>query len=581
MALDAIEGWVRWAVAAAGIATLILALWRGVWRGLQRPRGRTTGAGDKTLRTPILAVLAVLWVGVCVLLWRPIPVKLLTPTRVITLILGVSLTLPGLALYWWGARTLGEMYMPSSGLGVILNAEHRLVIHGPFALVRHPLYLGLRLAALGGLLIFRTWALVFVTASFAALVIRARREEEALAAEFGEAWTAYVRRVPGWIPRLRRCWKGRTEASLRVPCGSRDGQTLEALVKRESPQVNGRRIGLFLALTFALSWGFAPLMDALTGRRDVLELGIAPWSMLVPAAVALSLQLFLFRDSPIHIRRFRERAALIPATFLGLTVLYGLTTVLALAIPEQARVLSSLSNLLTTLWTLSLFWLYRQVGEGGFRRVGIPLGNRDRGFRFAVGVVLFLLSQAALNLLLGLGRLQGIRDRVYDVPVPAVLYPFALVVAFGLAVTGTPLGGLAVTFGEEYAWRGFLQAQLFRLGRRRGALLVGLVWGIWHFPVILSGVHTYPPTALGLLLALVFFALWGVVQSYAVLKTGSVWVAAFLHGLVNSVYAYTLTYLVRPTDMVFCFGLGIYGLLCLGLIVWFILRDPVWQTPQP
>jgi membrane protease YdiL (CAAX protease family) len=347
------------------------------------------------------------------------------------------------------------------------------------------------------------------------------------------------------------------------------------------PTVNGRRVALFLFLTFALSWGFEPLVGAITGRRDILSLGIAPWSMLAPAAVALSLQLFFFRDSPIHIGRFRGRALWLPLSYLALTLLYGLVTVLALALPDQARLFSGLANLLTTLWTLALFWLYSQVGEEGFRQVGVPLGDPGRGTRFAVGIVFFLLTQAGLNLLLGLGRLQGLQERVYGVAIPPGLYPFALTLAFGLAVTGTPLTGLAVTFGEEYAWRGFLQGQLFRLGRKRGVLLVGLVWGIWHVPVILSGVHTYPPNGLGLLLALVFFLLWGVVQSYAVLKTGSVWVAAFLHALVNSVYAFMLTYGVHPTDNVLSFGLGLYGLLCLAPIVWLVLRDPVWRMPQP
>ena len=226
-------------------------------------------------------------------------------------------------------------------------------------------------------------------------------------------------------------------------------------MKHESPQVNGRRVGLFLILTFALSWGFDPLIDALIGHHDVLELGIAPWSMFVPAAVALGLQMFLFRDSPIHVRRFRARSILIPAGFLILTVLYGLATILALAIPAQARAFGGLGNLLTTLWTLSLFWLYRQVGEDGFRRVGLPLGDRDRGFRFAIGVVTFLLAQTALNLLFGLGRFQGLQERIYGIPVPAILYPLALVLAFGLAVTGTPLGGLAATFGEEWPGAAF------------------------------------------------------------------------------------------------------------------------------
>ena len=65
------------------------------------------------------------------------------------------------------------------------------------------------------------------------------------------------------------------------------------------------------------------------------------------------------------------------------------------------------------------------------------------------------------------------------------------------------------------------------------------------------------------------------------LKTSSVWVAAFLHALVNSVYAFVLAYGVRPTDNVLSFGLGVQGLLCLSPIVWLILRDPVWQAPQP
>jgi membrane protease YdiL (CAAX protease family) len=193
--------------------------------------------------------------------------------------------------------------------------------------------------------------------------------------------------------------------------------------------------------------------------------------------------------------------------------------------------------------------------------------------------VAFLLLQPALNLVFGLGTFQGIREQVYGLAVPRALYPVALVLALALAATGTPLSGLASTFGEEVGWRGILQGAWLRYGKRRAALLVGLVWGLWHVPVIAGGIHTYPPTPLGYALALVFFVLWGVVQSYAVLKTGSIWVAAFLHALVNSVYAFTLTYLVRPADKIGSFGLGLYGLLCLAPIALLLLRDPVWHTP--
>ena len=66
------------------------------------------------------------------------------------------------------------------------------------------MYLGLQMAAVGGLLIYWTWTLAFVTVNFLALVVSARREEEALAAEFGEQWEVYCHQVPAWMPRLCR-----------------------------------------------------------------------------------------------------------------------------------------------------------------------------------------------------------------------------------------------------------------------------------------------------------------------------------------------------------------------------------------
>lgn len=204
MTLDVIERWISWIGAVVGLVTLAIALWRAVWQGLRRPSGRTTGAAAKVLRVPLQLLFGALWIGLCFILWQPVPVTLTISARVAALSLGALLYFLGLASYLWGVKTLGEMYKASSGFGVRLNVEHRLVTHGPFALVRHPLYLGLQVAAVGGLLLYRTWTFVFVTVNFLALVIRAKQEEQALAMEFGEQWDAYVRRVPAWIPRFRR-----------------------------------------------------------------------------------------------------------------------------------------------------------------------------------------------------------------------------------------------------------------------------------------------------------------------------------------------------------------------------------------
>ena len=203
MAIDIIEKWITGLGAVAGLVTLAIVMWHGVWRGLRRPAGRTTGIADKVLRAPLQFIIGILWLGACFILWHPILITVSIPARIVSLCLGAMLYFPGLLLYLWGMRTLGGMFKPSSGFGVKLNEDHKLIIHGPFGIVRHPMYLGLHLVSLGGLLIYRTWPLVFVALNFLGIFIRARREEQALAMEFGEQWEAYYREVPAWIPRLR------------------------------------------------------------------------------------------------------------------------------------------------------------------------------------------------------------------------------------------------------------------------------------------------------------------------------------------------------------------------------------------
>ena len=154
MMLDVIERWISWIGAVVGLVTLAIALWRGVWQGLQRPSGRTTGAPAKVLRVPLQLLFGALWIGLCFILWQPVPATLTISARVVALSLGALAYFLGLALYLWGVWTLGEMYKASSGFGVQLNVEHRLITHGPFALVRHPLYLGLQVAAIGGCYFF-------------------------------------------------------------------------------------------------------------------------------------------------------------------------------------------------------------------------------------------------------------------------------------------------------------------------------------------------------------------------------------------------------------------------------------------
>jgi membrane protease YdiL (CAAX protease family) len=338
------------------------------------------------------------------------------------------------------------------------------------------------------------------------------------------------------------------------------------------------RVCIFLLLTFLLSWGFDGLIIYFDGVDPYRDLAMSPWGMLVPAFVALILQRLFLKDSPLYYRVYKEKPHWILDSFLILTVVYAIIFFSAALVPQSKQIFQGIAALLYTLWTLLIFFIHSQSPKSSFAKAGLSLGNIKVGSRLIAGIVFFFLLQAAFIILFGLGDFIGQTDSIYGLPIPSFFYIPSLIILFITVTTiGIPLSGLAGVFGEEYGWRGFLLSELIKMGKIKAVLLVGLIWGIWHFPVIFRGAHSYPASAIGLLLAVIFFVLWGVIQGYAILKTGSIWIAAFMHGVVNSVYNFSLNYLVASDNNILSFNLGIYGLICLGIIVFFIFLDKVWK----
>ena len=174
----------------------------GVGRGLQRPAAGQAGRPSVVLGPDALAAATAGFLFASAILWRSLPIALGPRARSLAAVVGGAALLSGLGLYLAGMAALGPAYNVSTTFGARLYRDQRLVTSGPYAIVRHPMYVGLMIAAVGALLLYRTWTTLTLVAALPVLVARARREDEVLADRFGAEWEAYRARVSAWIPRL-------------------------------------------------------------------------------------------------------------------------------------------------------------------------------------------------------------------------------------------------------------------------------------------------------------------------------------------------------------------------------------------
>jgi membrane protease YdiL (CAAX protease family) len=104
-------------------------------------------------------------------------------------------------------------------------------------------------------------------------------------------------------------------------------------------------------------------------------------------------------------------------------------------------------------------------------------------------------------------------------------------------------------FGEELGWRGYLLKALRNKKLLPVSLIIGSVWGLWHFPLILIG-HNYPQhSVIGVGMMIIFCILLSPVMIYIVLKSKSVVTAAIFHGNLNAIAGISLLFLVGGSDL--------------------------------
>ena len=110
---------------------------------------------------------------------------------------GLAVTIAGCLFAIWARVTLGSNW---SGRATV-KAGHELIVTGPYAIARHPIYTGLLVAALGtGLAAGKVRCILGFVLIMLALIVKMSQEERLMLQNFPEAYLAYRRRVKALIP---------------------------------------------------------------------------------------------------------------------------------------------------------------------------------------------------------------------------------------------------------------------------------------------------------------------------------------------------------------------------------------------
>ncbi|WP_165867392.1 type II CAAX endopeptidase family protein [Paenibacillus pinisoli] len=211
-------------------------------------------------------------------------------------------------------------------------------------------------------------------------------------------------------------------------------------------------------------------------------------------------------------------AMLVPLTVLGYA--------LALTIDE--------TFVLLLMWAPGLAAiLTRLVRREGFKDISLKIGGK----RTLKTVPMILLFPVAIGLFAyGIAWLTGLAqfavpDDSFDAP-PAVVFIGILL----MQLTVGTLAGLFGAAGEEIGWRGYMITRMVDARVPKPMLTSGIIWGVWHLPVMILGAYySGPNLALSILLFMFSVTSFSYILSRLRLTTGSVWPAIFLHASWNAV----------------------------------------------
>lgn len=322
-----------------------------------------------------------------------------------------------------------------------------------------------------------------------------------------------------------------------------------------------KRIAIFLAVTFAITWGYEfavvyPLANGVLTSLPALIIQVSVGAvMFVPAIGVVITRLVTregFKNSVIKPRHLRSSLPWFLVAWFGPAILFALgaavyylvftqdfdPTMSTMVAQQQAAIATSLSS---------------ASGDAVAAASGTTIASTGAT---SASDIATLYSDDTVRLML--------------------LTQIPIAVLFG------PLLNILTTFGEEWGWRGYLVPKVAMHLRIVPTLLItGVIWGLWHAPLTAIG-HSYgtgyagaPFT--GILAMCVFCIVAGIFLTYVTERTGSCLAAAFGHGAINAIASAALFFsLTGGNAFVGPSATGIIGgsamIVVAGIMLWDLHR---------
>ena len=163
------------------------------------------------------------------------------------------------------------------------------------------------------------------------------------------------------------------------------------------------------------------------------------------------------------------------------------------------------------------------------------------GLLTVLGYLLFLAVFPKSFDLSGSYMIATVGQEAYDAMLAqGFSYPGYILSAVIQTLLYIPLINMFPALGEEIGWRGVMTPALIRkYGETKGVLIAGVIWGIWHWPLIILAGYEYGtgyPGApfTGILLFCVIATALGILLSWLYEKTGNILVPSLFHGSFNA-----------------------------------------------